>query len=91
MKLVWSPTARRDLGDIRRYIARGNPAAAGRTVQRILRAVDNLAIFPELGRGGRLRDSRELIIPSTPFIVIYTVSDQGVEIESVIHTARKWP
>jgi toxin ParE1/3/4 len=91
VKLVWSPTARRDLGDIRRYIARSNPTAAGRTVQRILRAVDNLAIFPELGHAGRRQGSRELIIPSTPFIVIYAVKDQAVEIESVIHTARKWP
>ncbi len=91
MKVVWSPTARRDLGDIRRYIARSNPAAAVQTVQRILRAVENLAIFPELGRAGRLQGSRELIIPRTPFIVVYAVKDQGVEIEGVIHTARKWP
>ena len=91
MKLVWSPTARRDLQDMRRYIARSNPAAAGSIVRRILQAVDNLAIFPELGRVGRLRGSRELIIARTPSIVIYGVSDQVVEIESVIHTARRWP
>lgn len=91
MKLLWSPTARRDLWDIRRYIAQNNPAAADSTVRRILRAVDNLRIFPELGRLGRRAGSRELIIPRTPFIVVYSVKPQVVEVLAVIHGARRWP
>jgi toxin ParE1/3/4 len=91
MKLVWSPTGRRDLREVRRYIAQDDRAAADRTVRRILRAVDNLRDFPWLGRAGRLPGTRELIIPRTPFIVVYAVAGQTIEIFAVIHGARRWP
>ena len=91
MRLVWSPTARRDLREVRRYIAQDNPAAADRTVRKILSGVDNLRQFPWIGRAGRLPDSRELVIPQTPFIVVYAVAHQRVEIMAVIHGARRWP
>ena len=91
MTLFWSPTARRDLRDIRRYIAQDNPAAADATVRRILRAVENLEILPEIGRPGRLAGSRELVIPHSPFIVVYAVEAQTGEVLAVIHGARRWP
>jgi toxin ParE1/3/4 len=91
MTILWSPTARGDLRHIRRYIAQDNPAAADSTVRRILRSVENLATFPQLGRPGRLAGSRELVIPQTPFIVVYAAQDQAVEILAVIHGARRWP
>jgi plasmid stabilization system protein ParE len=68
-----------------------NPAAADDVVRRILRAVENLATFPELGRVGRMPGSRELVIPRTPFVVVYALGEQVVEIEAVIHSARRWP
>jgi toxin ParE1/3/4 len=91
MKLFWSPTARRDLRDIRRYIAQSNPAAADDPVRRILGAADNLGVFPELGRAGRLAGSRELVIPRTPLIVVYAAGDRTVDVLAVIHSARRWP
>jgi toxin ParE1/3/4 len=91
MRLLWSPTARDDLGHIRRYIAQHDPAAAIDMVQRILHAVGNLKAFPELGRPGRRAGSRELIIPRTPFIVVYAVRGRAVEVLAVVHGARRWP
>ena len=91
MRLVWSPTARDDLREVRRYIARDNPAAADRTIRKILSCVDNLRQFPWIGRAGRLPDSRELVIPQTPFIVVYVVAQLGVEIMAVIPGASRWP
>jgi toxin ParE1/3/4 len=91
MRVLWSATARSDLWDIRRYIARSNPAGADDTVRRILRAVENLKSFPELGRVGRLAGSRELVIPRSPFIVVYAVDGQTIEILAAIHAARRWP
>jgi toxin ParE1/3/4 len=91
MKLFWSPTARRDLRDIRRYIGQSNPAAADDTVRRILRAVENLKVFPELGRAGRLAGARELVFPRTPVIVVYAGGDRTVDVFAVIYGARRWP
>jgi toxin ParE1/3/4 len=36
-------------------------------------------------------DTRELIIPETPYIIPYRIHDGQIEILRVFHTARKWP
>ena len=36
-------------------------------------------------------DTRELVVPSTPYIVVYRVQEEYVEILRVIHGSRKWP
>lgn len=91
MKIVWSPTAIEDLGHIRSYIAARNPPAAATTAQAILRAVETLSRFPAMGRPGRLPDTRELVIPGTPFVVPYRVSGGGLEIIAVLHGRQRWP
>lgn len=91
MKIVWSPTAMRHLAEIRRYIARHNPQAAVKTAAPVRKAVTLLGEFPGLGRPGRVPETRELVIPGTPYIVPYTVRGDVVEIHAVLHGARKWP
>lgn len=73
------------------YIARYDPQAAVRMVQRIRSAVQNLAIHPALGHPGRVPGTRELVVSGTPYIVPYRVRGQTLEILRVFHTARKWP
>jgi toxin ParE1/3/4 len=73
------------------YIAEDNPAAAGRLVQRIFRAVDLLGKNPAMGRPGRVSGTRELVVGDTPYIVPYRVRANAVEILRVFHAARKWP
>jgi toxin ParE1/3/4 len=65
--------------------------AASRIVERIHESVDNLSAYPDLGRLGRVPGTRELVIAGTPFIVPYRVREDGVEILTVFHAARKWP
>jgi toxin ParE1/3/4 len=72
-------------------IAAENPTAAEWTVRRIRERVDELADQPHLGRPGRIADTRELVVPGTPFIVPYRVRHERVEVLSVFHGARKWP
>ncbi|MCE3238363.1 MAG: toxin Y4kP, partial [Gammaproteobacteria bacterium] len=44
-----------------------------------------------MGRAGRVPDTRELVISSTPFIAIYQVRMQVIFILRILHVARKWP
>jgi toxin ParE1/3/4 len=90
-KIVWTRPAARDLEAIGDHIARDNPSAADRVVKRIAASAENLATHPRLGRQGRVADTRELVVPSTPFIVAYRVGDQRIEILAVFHAARRWP
>ena len=91
MRLVWTRPAARDLEFDRRLHFPGKSTAAERAVNRISDAAANLADFPRLGRQGRVADTRELVISSTPFIVVYRIRKDRVEILAVYHSARRWP
>jgi plasmid stabilization system protein ParE len=66
IRLVWSPEAIQDLISIRAYIAEENPAAARRIVLRILHDVEHLLPDnPQMGRPGRVPETRELVVPRT--------------------------
>jgi toxin ParE1/3/4 len=91
MKLYWSHGAIEDLKHLRAYIARDNPFAAADVSERILEAVERLRQFPAMGRPGRVPNTRELVVPGTPLIIPYTVTERGVEVVAVLHGARKWP
>jgi len=91
MRVIWTRPALRDLEAIGDYIERENPAAAERTVTRILDQVDRLKQYPHIGRPGRIAGTRELVVTQTPFVVPYRVRDEAIEVLSVFHGARKWP
>lgn len=91
MRIVWSPTARRDLRHLRDYIGENNPAVAAETARKIVSATRRLVDYPGSGRLGRLPHTRELVVPGTPFILPYTVRGEEVRIIAVLHAARKWP
>lgn len=88
MKIKWSPEARRQVSEIWHYIALDDPEAADRMVTRLVRAVEKLVHFPHLGRPGR-EGSRELVVGSTNFIVVYRVRDEEIRIGTVVHGAQR--
>lgn len=91
MQILWAPRARQQLMDIATYIAMDNERAAERVVQRIQDAVENLRIYPAMGRAGRIGGTRELVISGVPYVVVYTVAGGTLQVAAVIHTARQWP
>jgi toxin ParE1/3/4 len=91
VRVRWLKRALKNLDDEAEYIARDNPQAAARIVERIATSVDRLATHPASGRPGRVPGTRELVISATPYIVPYRVRDETVEILRVFHAARKWP
>jgi toxin ParE1/3/4 len=50
-----------------------------------------LADYPASGRPGRWPNTRELVVPGTPFMLPYCVKDDELWIIAVMHAARKWP
>ena len=78
------------LESIQDYIARDNPRAAFEVAQRIRVAVSQLTEHPKIGRTGRVHDTHELVIPTLPYIVVYRISSNVIQILTVYHTSRKW-
>jgi toxin ParE1/3/4 len=91
MQVRWSTAASQDLFQIIEYIRRENAAAAQRVAKTIYENVSSLGLFPHRGRLGRVEGTRELPVPSLPFLVIYRVTQEAVEVAGVIHGAQRWP
>ena len=91
MKLKWTGPALRDLEEIGDWIARDNPAAASRTVNRLFDQAEALARHPDMGRAGRVPGTRELVFADIPYILRYRVRGETVEILAVFHGTRRWP
>ena len=91
MKIELSPRARRDLLSIRRYISKDNPAAADQTLRRIRRAVDQLALIPELGRPWQDGPTRALSIAGIPYRVHYMIKGDVISVLTIWHTSRRAP
>jgi len=91
MQIRWTLRALSHLRELQDYIARDNPGAAYRVAQTIRTRVSQLAAQPYSGRPGRVEGTRELVVANTPYIVAYRVSDQSIDILSVLHASRKWP
>ena len=91
MRVRWLRRTLRNLDEEAEYIARDDPDAAARIVDRIATSIERLATHPALGRTGRVPGTRELMLSGTPYVVPYRVRGETVEILRVFHGARKWP
>ncbi len=89
MEIQWSAPAADDLERIFRRIEKDNPTAARETVKAIYDGCATLKEFPQRGRPGRINGRRELVF--SPYIVVYQVKANTVEISRVYHGAQDWP
>jgi len=80
-----------DLDHAGAWIAQDNSPAAALMAGRVIEAVEYLIEHPGLGRPGRLQGTRELVVSGTPFVVIYRVRLDVVQVLRLLHHARKWP
>lgn len=88
LEIVWSPLARIRLREIRSFVARDKPDAAGRLSARIVAVVEVLKSHPFLGRAGARPGIRELVIGGTPYVVFYRVRGTRVTIDTIWHGTR---
>ena len=91
MHLRWTIPATQDLSNIVRYIQRDNPDAAASVAGILLDGCGTLGQFPRSGRKGRIDGTRELVFPGLPYIVVYRIKDQDLEILRIYHGAQDWP
>ena len=64
---------------------------ARRVALAIYDAADSLRDLPRRGRTGRKRGRRELNASGLPFVVIYRVGNEAVEIVRIFHGSQQWP
>ena len=92
MRVRWTEPAARDLTNICDYTEdHDGPEAARRVALRIYEGLSTLTQFPRRGRPGRSSGTRELVFTGLPFLAVYRVGDDFVEIDRILHGAQKCP
>jgi toxin ParE1/3/4 len=88
-RLTWSPSSRRDLLRIRDWLAAHDVRAALATIRAIRAAAIRLADYPELGRALE-EPFRAIGVRGTSYILVYRLSDSGVDIIRIRHGREDW-
>lgn len=91
MDVRWSTQAFEDLERIFKHIQKDDPEAARQVIKGIYDGCTSLKSFPNRGRISRIKDRRELVSPPSPYIVVYRVKADAVEISRIYHSAKDWP
>jgi addiction module RelE/StbE family toxin len=92
MRIRWTEPAARDLTQIADYLEKhGSSAIARRVALSINKRIGGLTQFPEQGRTGRKSGTRELVLTDLPYLVIYRLGGEKIEILRILHGAQMWP
>jgi toxin ParE1/3/4 len=91
LSIRWLPQAQSNRLEQLEFIAQDNPLAAINQDEEIERQINMLLAHPQMGRPGRVAGTRELVISSTPFVVIYRLQGQSIEVLRLLHSAQQWP
>ncbi|MDD1966814.1 type II toxin-antitoxin system RelE/ParE family toxin [Pseudomonas putida] len=89
MQVEWLEKALKNLEDESDYLALESPQAADDFSDAIFASVDRLAIFPALGRVGRVKNTREWVVPDWPYLIPYRVHNNRLQILGVFHTRQR--
>jgi len=91
MKLRFTRRAAQDLADIADYIRKQNPQAALRVRAAILESLQNLVLFPQVGRQQKVEGVRKLVTRRYPYLVYYSAdaSAEEIIIITIQHPARE--
>jgi toxin ParE1/3/4 len=91
MQVRWTKSAASDLETIANFLFDETPEHATRLVREIYQMAGSLREFPNRGRSGRKPGTRELVLSSLPYIVVYEVASEILYIVRILHGAQVWP
>jgi toxin ParE1/3/4 len=91
MQLRWTTGAAADLEQIANYLFEKAPEHAERIVRTIYKNASQLTRFPRRGRPGKKAGTRELVLSSLPYIIVYRATPKLLYIARILHGAQKWP
>jgi len=90
--LRWLPKAIANRDSQIERIAKVNPIAAISQGDAIEQQVMALVGDPPIsGRPGRKPGTRELVISKTPFVAVFRINGQIIEIMRLLHSSQNWP
>ena len=90
MRIRWTIPAAEDLEHIKQYLETNLPRIAEPTVRSIYNRIRSLKSTPNRGRPGHRHGTRELFLTPLPYLVVYAVKPETIEILHIYHGAQDW-
>ena len=89
-EIIWSSLAINDLRRIAEWLnVEVSPETAADYLTAIRDRSEMLKDFPR--RGPRISDeARKLLVPATPYIILYDVAEMRIEVLRVFHNRENW-
>ena len=91
MRIRWTPPAAGDLQSISDYLKEHHPPYRQRTMRKLYERIRALKDTPYHGRPGRIEGTREILFSPLPYVAVYRVRDQTIEVWRIYHTAQNRP
>jgi toxin ParE1/3/4 len=88
MRIRWTPAAAADLQHIGDYLKEHHPRYRQPTLRKLYESISGLKHRPLLGRPGCEDGTRELLFPPMPYIAIYRIRQDVIEVLRIYHTAQ---
>ncbi|AXE63215.1 plasmid stabilization system [Hyphomonas polymorpha PS728] len=92
MHIRLSADAEADLEQLAEWLQPRSAQGLDRLLTAVFTTLAQLEGFPLLGREGRVEGTRELVVPRTSLIVIYTLPDAyHLDVERILDARQKYP
>jgi toxin ParE1/3/4 len=91
MHIRWTPAAASDLQHISDYLKAHHPHYRQPTIRKIYEAIRSLKEFPHRGRSGREEGTREILFLPLPYVAVYRVNKQNIEVVRIYHPTQDRP
>jgi toxin ParE1/3/4 len=91
MRVIIEESAIADIDGLAAWVGKDSPQSAGSVVEKILKTIERLNPFPEMGHEGSDAGTYERGVSRTPYIIVYEVRKKPstVLVIAVIHGSRK--
>jgi toxin ParE1/3/4 len=89
MRIRWTLAAAADLQHVSNYLRHHHPHYRQPTIRKMYAAIQSLKEWPHRGRLGREEGTRELLFPPLPYIAVYRVKGQSIEVLRIYHGVQE--
>jgi toxin ParE1/3/4 len=91
MRVRWTPAAAADLQSISDYLSEHHPRYRDPTMRKLYGTIRSLKEWSLRGRPGREEGTREILFPPTPYVAVYRVKEETIEVVRIYHAAQYRP
>ena len=88
MRIRWTPPAAADMQSISDYLKEHHPQYRQPTMRKLYEGIRALKDAAYRGRLGLVEGTRELLFTPMPYVAVYSIREDTIEIWRIYHTSQ---